>query len=109
MHRPSSRLLITLVLLSVAATAAWTTAQARPSSGARWVRSHVSTSVVIGSRPGMRPASGEPDVGATKNPPLISGRSGIIDEEPADDPGSGSGSWLSRIGMIWVARYLGAS
>ena len=107
MRRPSGRLLITLVLLAVASSAAWTTAHARPRDGARWVRSHVSASVVIGSRPGMRPASGEPDVGASKQPPLVLGRSGIVDEEPVDDPSSGLYGWVSRIGMIWMARYLG--
>jgi hypothetical protein len=107
MSSRSSRLLITLVLLSVAASAAWTTAQARPREGARWGRSYVSGSVVIGSRPGVRPASGEPDTGASKTPPLVSGRTGTIVDEPVDDPGNGPGVWFSRIGMIWMARYLG--
>lgn len=107
MRRLGGRLLITLVLLAVASSAAWTTAHARSSGGARWVRSQASASVVIGSRPGMRPASGEPDGGAARIPPLIVGRSGIVDQEPVDDPSSGSGSWFSRIGMIWMARYLG--
>ena len=108
MRRLGGRLLITLVLLAVATSTAWTTAHARSSGGARWVRSsHVSASVVIGSRPGMRPASGEPDGGAAKIPPLILGRSGIVDQEPVDDPSSGSGNWFSRIGAIWMARYLG--
>lgn len=105
MRKPSSRLLITLVLLAVATLAAWTTAHARPRQGARWVRSQVAASVV--SRPGARPASGEPDGGASKNPPLVVGRIGVIVEEPDDDPSIGPGDWFSRIGMIWMARYLG--
>lgn len=109
MRRLSGRLQITLVLLAVASSAAWTTAHARPREGARWVRSYTSASVMVGSRPGMRPASGEPDTGASKLPPLVMGRSGIAGEEPADDPSGGSSGWLSRIGMIWMARYLGVS
>ena len=107
MSSRTSRLLITLVLLAVAATAAcWTTAQARPRWVTHWGRSHVSGGVVIG-RPGMRPASGEPDTGASKNPPLVLGRTGTIVEEPVDDPGNGPSVWFNRIGMIWMARYLG--
>ena len=105
MSKSSSRLLITLVLLAVATCAAWTNADARSSQGARWVRSHVAASVV--SRPGARPASGEPDGGASKDPPLVVGRSGIVVAEPADDPSGGLSDWFSRIGMIWMARYLG--
>jgi hypothetical protein len=111
MRTSSSRLLITLVLLAVALSAAWTPAHARPRDGTRWVRSYTSASVVIGSRPGMRPASGEPDSGAQKNPPPTIGRSGPVDdtEDPVVGPQSGVMSWFSRICMVWLARYLGVS
>ena len=110
MRRPSSRLLITLVLLAVAATAAWTPAHARPREWTRWVRSNTSASAVIGSRPGMQPASGEPDSGAQKTPPQMIGRNGPFDgaEDPVD-PSDGAAVWFARIGMIWMARYLGVS
>ena len=109
MRRSSGRLLITLVLLAVASAAAWVPAQARPREGARWVRSYVSVSVTVGSRPGLRPASGEPDAGGMKTPPQVTGRSSYIDndEDPVGGPEGGAMSWFSRIGMIWMARYLG--
>lgn len=103
MRIPSGRLLITLVLLAVVSTAAWTTAHARPRVGALLGRSYTSASVVIRSHPGLRPASGEPDVGATKTPPFVTGRSRIADDETIT-PGL---NWFSRISRIWMARYLG--
>jgi hypothetical protein len=104
MRIPSGRLLITLVLLAVASTAAWTTAHARPREGALGGRSCTSASVMIRSYPGMRPASGEPDVGATKNPPFVTGRTQIVEDEETIAPGSNWFPWISR---IWMARYLG--
>src|SRR5258706_14194751 len=106
MRRLCSRLLITLVLLAVAASAVWTTAHARPREGARWARSYATAGVMIGSRPGARPASGEPDAGASKNPPLVSGRIGGAVEEPGDDPSGGSYGWPSRTGGTLSARDL---
>jgi hypothetical protein len=103
MRIPSGRLLITLVLLAVASTAAWTTAHARPREGALGGRSYTSASVMIRSYPGMRPASGEPDTGAQKNPPLVTGRADIVDQETIT-PGSNWFPWISR---IWMARNLG--
>jgi len=108
MRKSNSRLLITLVLLAVASAAAWTPAHARPREGTRLVRSHAVASVAVGSRPGMRPANGEPDVGLTRTPPYVTGRSGTFtDEEPVVDPLSRTLNWFSRIGMVWMARYLG--
>ena len=111
MRRPSSTLLITLVLLAVAATAAWTPAHARPREGTLWVRSNTNASAVIGSRPGMQPASGEPDSGAQKTPPQLIGRNGPFDgaEDPVVDPADGAAAWFARISMVWMARYLGVS
>ena len=104
MRIPSGRLLITLVLLTVATTATWTTAHARSREGARLGRPYAYANVVIRSTPGMRPASGEPDVGATKNPPTVLGRTDLaVDGEPVAD-GSIWFQWISR---IWMARYLG--
>ena len=108
MRRLGGRLLITLVLLAVATSAAWTTAHARSrAGGTRWVHSHGSATVVTGSRLGLRPASAEPDAGASKEPPLVLGRSGIPIDGTVDDPSGVPTDWLSRIGMIWMARYLG--
>jgi hypothetical protein len=111
MRKLSGRLLITLVLLAVATSAAWTPAHARSRDGTRWVRSHATASVVIGSRPGMRPASGEPDSGAQKTPPTVTGRSGLagdFDASVVGQPG-GASNWFRGISMIWMARYLGVS
>ena len=62
-----------------------------------------SADIVIRTSPGMRPASGEPDQGAQKNPPLVLGRSQIADDETIT-VGSNWFPWISR---IWMARYLG--
>ena len=109
MRKSSGRLLITLVLLAVASAAAWAPAHARTLAGTFWVRSHTSVSVTVDRRPGMRPASGEPDSGGMKEPPLVTGRSGYIsgEEDPVVEPAGGAMDWFSRIGMIWMARYLG--
>lgn len=104
MRISSGRLLITLVLLAVASTAAWTNAHARPREGALWGRSSVSASVMVRSYPGMRPASGEPDTGAQKLPPQISGRADIVIDDETTTPGANWFPWISR---IWMARYLG--
>jgi len=44
-----------------------------------------------------------------KTPPQVTGRSSYIDndEDPVGGPEGGAMSWFSRIGMIWMARYLG--
>src|SRR6266540_2034575 len=107
MLKERGRLLIMLVLLATALTAAWTTAQARPREGTRSVRSYSTASALIVSQPGARPASGqgEPDGGATKIPPVITGGTGLVsDEEGTDSPASVWFSWISR---IWMARLLG--
>ena len=108
MRNSFHRLLITLVLLAVACTAAWMPAHAQLRNATLGVSSTASAAVTIGARPGMQPANGEPDAGSTKSPPSITGRSLIYTD--ADSFGvlsGGWGSWFSRISMIWVARYLG--
>src|SRR6266850_1424275 len=99
MLKSSSRLLVTLVLLAVASAAAWAPAHARSREGTRWVRSYPGVSVTVGSRPGVRPASGEPDVGASRTPPQVTGRSSSVVGEDEDLGGAASGaaSWFSRI------------
>ena len=107
MHNPLRRLLITLVLLAVAVSVVSTVAHARMGRLGPGLRPHQSVSVMIGSSVGARPASGEPDAGSSKNPPVI-GQSQIVN--PYSD-GGGSAAisvWIQRIGMIWMAQYLGA-
>ncbi len=62
--------------------------------------------LTIGSKPGMRPFSGEPDIGQSKVPPNGMARpSRIISAGPGLNlPAS---AWIQWIGRIWMARYLG--
>jgi hypothetical protein len=103
MRNHRSRLLITLILLAVVSTSAWTTAHARPPSG-----TYSGGTTLLGGRPGARPASGEPDVPETKLPaqPHAVGVS---------QPDLGANAWTLTtaferfrwISRIWMATYLG--
>jgi hypothetical protein len=99
-----SRLLFLLVLLSVVATAGWTTARADGKTGSASVSSFASV-----SKPPAAPASGEPDVGQTPRPSITKG---ALLPAPRGDGGSSQGSpadrWLRWIFRMWTIRYLGA-
>lgn len=102
MRNHRSRLLITLILLAVVMTSAWTTAHARPPSG-----SVSGSATLLGGRPGARPASGEPDVPDTKLPTSTHSLGAY---QPS---GADAGRWMTTIerlrwiGRIWMASYLG--
>lgn len=102
------KLLITLVLTAVAASTTSTAAHARLRL-TLGVRSHASVGVMVGSSVAARPASGEPDAGSSKNPPLVIGQTQIV--SPSFDGGATANDaisgWFQRIGMIWMARLLG--
>jgi len=104
MLKASSRLLILLVLIAAAMSATWANAQARSADRTRGTRvGSVSTgSAAIATRPGMRPASGEPDAGSGKIPPAIDGQ---LPTDPGDEPPlPGMLQWISR---VWMTRLLG--
>ena len=107
MRSERSRLLILLVLVSVVATAGWSTALARehstaaPGVGLGWA------SV---SKPIAAPTSGEPDVGQTPHPNTTKNGSALYPE-----PGGRGASWGDRaepwfrwIVRTWTMRCLGA-
>ena len=101
------RLLITLVLLAVAASAAASTAHARQLRHSFGDRSHATAGVMIGSTLGARPASGEPDGGATKDPPLITQAQIVNSELDGGGTYETVSDWFQRIGLFWMARSLG--
>ena len=99
------RLLLLLVLLSVVATAGWTTALA----GEKTAPPTVSTSVMSVPKPPAAPTSGEPDVGQTPHPTLTHGGSLKAPRgEGAPSMGSGTDWWLRWIFSMWAIRYQGA-
>ena len=104
MLKERGRLLIMLVLLATALSAAWTTAHARAREWTSSARSYSTASAMIVSHPGVRPANGEPDTGLTKNPPIVTGRTGLGGEDDANSPVSVWFPWISR---VWMARFLG--
>ena len=103
MFKARGKLLIMLVLVAASLTATWTAAHARSREGAAKYRSrsYSSAGVAVSSRPGARPASGEPDQPQNKIPPP--GHL-ILDENGDGAFGPGSLPGLSR---VWIARFLG--
>ena len=105
MFSERSRLLILLVLLSVVATAGWTTARAGAKTGSLTVFS----SLASVSKPPAVPTSGEPDVGQTPRPSVTNG---ALLPAPRGEGGSSRGSpadlWFRWIFRMWTIRYLGA-
>ncbi len=99
-----SRLLLLLVLLSVVATAGWTSAHASGKTGS----STVFSSLASVSKPPATPASGEPDVGQTPRPSMTNG---LLSPAPHEGGRSQSPQtdvrfrWILR---MWAIRYLGA-
>ena len=102
MSKVRGKLLIMLVLVAASLTATWTAAHARSREGAAKYRSrsYSSVGVSVSSRPGARPASGEPDQPQKIPPPghLISDENGDGFFGPGGLPG------LSR---VWITRFLG--
>ena len=67
MRNVTGRLPLIVVLVVVAASAAWTTVDARSREWTRSVRSQAPASTVFGSSRYVRPADGEPDVLVREN------------------------------------------
>lgn len=97
MHSVRNRLLLLLVILPVAASVVWTTAQAGFTP-----RRAEANAVVRTVRPTAGPTAGEPDVpqGNRVIPPTFHSWRGV------GLPGSLSG-WVGWTGRIWMVRYLG--
>ena len=112
MRNVTGRLPLIVVLVVVAASAAWTTVDARSREWTRSVRSQAPASTVFGSSRYVRPADGEPDVGSIKGT-LPTPPSGGHDQPALNEGGDIGASqnsvaaWFARIGMSWMARYLG--
>jgi hypothetical protein len=101
-----SRLLVLLVLLSVVATAGWSTALA----GGRTDTPSVTSSSLGVSKLPVSPTSGEPDVGQTPKPTPSTGSMRPAPRGEAWDPlGIRTGTWFRWIVRMWTTRYLGAS
>jgi hypothetical protein len=102
MFKARGKLLIVLVLVAASLTATWTAVHARSREGATKYRSrsYSSVGVSVSSRPGARPASGEPDTPNKVPPPghLVLGENGDGMFGPGGLPG------LSR---VWITRFLG--
>ena len=100
-----SRLLLLLVLLSVVATAGWTTALASGKTDSPSVFS----SLASVSKPPAVPTSGEPDVGQTPRPTLTKGSmSPAPHGESGHSKGPHADAWFRWIFRMWAIRYLGA-
>jgi hypothetical protein len=100
-----NRLLVLLVLLSVVATAGWTTALA----GGRTGSIPVSSPSLRVSRPPLAPTSGEPDVGQTPHPTSTTGwMSSSPRGEGGNSPGTRTDVWFRWIVRIWKTWLMGA-
>ena len=100
-----SRLLVLLVLLSVVATAGWTTALA----GGRTDPPTVSSLCSSVSKPPLAPTSGEPDVGQTPRPtPTTGSMSPVPRGEGGNPQGTRADTWFRWIIRMLTMRYLGA-
>jgi hypothetical protein len=100
-----SRLLVMLVLLSVVATAGWTTALASGRTGS----ATVSSSLASMAKPPAVPNSGEPDVGQTPRSAVTHGSMTVAQrDEGGNSHGPHTDRWLRRLFRMWTIRYLGA-
>jgi hypothetical protein len=100
-----NRLLLLLTLLTVVATAGWTTALASGKTGSR----AVSSSLVSLPKPPAVPASGEPDVGQTPRTIFTQGSvSPVGHGEGGSSHGPGGAAWFRWFFRMWTIRYLGA-
>jgi hypothetical protein len=98
MRSVRNRLLLLLVILPVAASVVWTTAQAGLTP-----RRTEANAVVRTERPTVGPTSGEPDVpqGSRVIPPTFHSWKG------AGLPARSLTGWIGWTGRIWMVRYLG--
>jgi hypothetical protein len=105
MNRHRIKLLIALVLFTVALAAVWTSSQA----DARGLTSLGASSGLIATKPGATVASGDPDIGQ-----------GYVPHPPAQKQlhrlpwggtaiGRTSDGWVQWIGRIWATLYLRAA
>jgi hypothetical protein len=105
MNRHRIKLLITLVLFTVALAAVWTSSQA----GARGLSGPGASSVLSANSPGATPAAGDPDIGQGIAPPPPTMK------HMRRHPGSGTAKgqtlseWVRWTGRIWVTLYLRAA
>jgi hypothetical protein len=105
MIRDRIKLLITLVLFTVVLAAVWSSSrvEARALSG-RGASSNLGT-----MRPGVAPASGDPDIGqGVVGPPAPGVKS--LRESPGSGIAKGQtfGEWVLWTGRIWATLYLRA-
>ena len=98
MRSVRNRLLLLLVILPVAASVSWTSAQA-----GFMPRGAQANAVVRTQRPIAGPTTGEPDVpqGSRVLPPTLHSWKGV------GMPGHSLSGWIGWTGKIWMVRYLG--
>ena len=102
MNRHSIKLLVTLVLLILAATSAWMTSQAE----ARGLDSPGASSQLSAMRPDASLAAGDPDAGqgvAPPPPPSMKQRRGIGNGDPGRIV---LADWVRWTGRIWATLNL---
>lgn len=108
MNHHRIKLLITLVLFTVALAAVWTSSQA----DARGLSGPGASSVLGTTRPGATPAAGDPDIGQ--------GGQGIVPPHPSlkqlrQPAGIGTAkgqtliAWVRWTSRIWATLYLSAA
>jgi hypothetical protein len=109
MNRQSIKLLVTLVLLILAATSVWMTSQA----DARGLSSPGASNHLSATRPGVDIAAGEPDAGSgggiAPTPPPAN-------QKKLSDLGwmggrvrAGLADWINWTSRIWATLYLRAA
>ena len=98
------KLLVTLVLFTLAVTSIWMTSRA----DARGLPSPGASKFLSATRPDAAPASGDPDAGSGVAPPPPPGM-----KQLRQLPGSGMApalsDWVQWAGRIWATLYLRAA
>ena len=92
------KLLVTLVLFTLAATCTWFASQA----DARGLSSPGTSSHLVATRPGPGLVSGDPDDGqGVAPPPPLTPKTAVM------EPGRGTlANWVRWTGRIWATLYL---
>jgi hypothetical protein len=100
MHIARNKLLLSLVLLTLAGSVACSYAHAATLARGASIRSGIMVSTGGSIRPGPVPSSGEPDTGQQHPTPKC------IGPTPGPDGGSGApwSQWLRWIGRAWIMR-----
>jgi hypothetical protein len=105
MNRHRIKLLITLVLFTVAMAAVWTSSQA----AARGLSGPGGSSGIGWTRPDATPASGDPDIGQGITPPPPGMKNVRLHPGEGIAKGRTFGEWVLWTGRIWASLYMRAA